>query len=127
MKIKEYLNDGANWQAQSVLAYFKSIIPCNSYVTNVEVTRYENCREQGYIFYLSKGGKQMNVAVYEHRNCDALCIVAFECSPHFPSREEVWEHMNDKWDVTKDFKEGEIKACTEAILDIFEEFESAFE
>lgn len=126
MKITEYLNDGANWQAQSVLAYLKRIVTY-SCVKYVEVTRYENFREQGYIFYLSKGGEQMNVAVYEHRNSDALCIVAFKCSPHLPSREEVWKHMNDMWDVTKSFNEGEIKECAKCILDIFEEFESAFE
>lgn len=124
MKIEEYINDGANWQAQGVFAYLKGIKP---YGMCIDVTRYENCREQGYIFYASKGGKQMNVAVYEHRNSDTLCIVAFECSPHLPSREEVWENMNDKWDVTKSFNGGEIKECAECILDIFEEFESAFE
>ena len=73
MKITDYLNDGANWQAQGVLAYLKS------QHIDINVTRYDNCREQGYIFFkrVSKGRKtyQKNVTVYEHRNSDALCIV----------------------------------------------------
>ena len=126
MKIKDYLNDGANWQAQAVLAYLKS------QDIDIDVTRYENCREQGYIFFkkVTKDKKvsQINVAVYEHRNSDAICIVVFEkTTTNDPLETDVWENMEDKWDTTSDFNYGEIVNCGDAIIEVFEEFESRFE
>ena len=125
MNIKNYLDDGANWQAQAVLAYLKS---CEDH--NIHVTRYDNCREQGYIFYkrvlnLAENKMcQMNIAVYEHRNSDALCIVAFEKLTHeSPLNSDVWENMEDKWDTTADFDCGKIVDCGDTILEMFEEFE----
>lgn len=126
MKITDYLNDGANWQAQAVLVYLKS------QNIDIDVTRYDNCREQGYIFFkrVSKGRKayQKNVAVYEHRNSDALCIVVFDkVTFNDPLNSDVWENMEDKWDTTADFKCGEIVECGDNIIDIFKEFKSSFE
>lgn len=122
MSIERYLNDdGANWQARCVLIYLGRHLP------NLEVVRYENCREQGYIFYMAIDDKQMNVAVYEHRNSDALCIVSFEKFTGYtpPKAKDVWENMEDKWDTTADFECGEIVKCGESILDIFEDFEES--
>ena len=58
VNINEYLNDGANWQAQAVLAYIKgNIFSLENFVKydnnlfyKAKVGRYENCREQGYVF-----------------------------------------------------------------------------
>ena len=75
MKVRNYLHDDANWQAQCVLAYLRANL--SKFKHDLEVTRYYNCREQGYIFFMrifDKGMHQMNVAVYEHRNSDSLCI-----------------------------------------------------
>jgi len=121
MKICYYLEDGANWQAQCVLAYLKR------QDIDIDVTRYDNCREQGYIFFKKvwKGTKlyQKNVAVYEHRNSDALCIVAFDkVTANDPQNSDVWENMEDKWDTTNDFRCGEIVKCGDAIIDIFNKF-----
>jgi len=121
MKICYYLEDGANWQAQCVLAYLKG------QDIDIDVTRYDNCREQGYIFFKKvwKGTKayQKNVAVYEHRNSDALCIVVFDkVTANDPQNSDVWENMEDKWDTTNDFRCGEIVECGDTIIDIFKEF-----
>ena len=129
MKISNYLEDGANWQAQSVLVYLKRLIPSSF---EIEVTRYDNCREQGYIFFCRKyvGGKQYqkNVAVYEHRNSDELCIVEFDkVTFNDPINSDVWENMKDKYDVTKSFDYGNIVECGDCIFDIFDEFISACE
>ena len=126
LKVKDYINDGANWQAQAVLAYVRSH---DSF--GIEVTRYENCREQGYIFFLRKydksGMHQINVAVYEHRNSDFICIVVNDKKTfHDPINLDIWESMKDKYDVTKDFSCGEIVECGECIIDIFDEFVSEF-
>ena len=124
MKIKSYLHDDANWQAQCVLAYLRGHI--YNFKHELEVTRYYNCREQGYIFYMRIGGKQTNVAVYEHRNCDALCIVANEkLTPNEPNAEVIWETMKDKWDTTADFDCGNISDCGDTIIGIFQEFEES--
>ena len=85
--INEYLNDGANWQAQAVLAYMKgNIIRVEDFVKyenkdknlsyRARVGRYENCREQGYVFSIQIGyGNERHYAVYEHRNSDILCVL----------------------------------------------------
>ena len=83
MKLQEYMNDGANWQAQVILIYLRQNEPfilegtynseLRSYEASLSVGRYENCREQGYIFSLRYKGMQRNYAVYEHRNSDNLC------------------------------------------------------
>lgn len=122
MKIKNYLDDGANWQAQCVLAYLRGHL-CD-FEHELEVTRYENCREQGYIFYMRIGGKQMNVAVYEHRNSDGLCIVSNnKLTVDVPLSQDIWETMKDKWDTTANFACGEICDCGMTIIEIFQEFE----
>lgn len=126
MEVKNYLHDGANWQAQCVLAYLRGHL-CN-FKHELEVTRYDNLREQGYIFYMRIFGKgkyhQMNVAVYEHRNSDALCIVSNEKhTSHAPLAQDIWETMKDKWDTTADFGCGEISDCGDTIIELFQEFE----
>ena len=122
MKVRNYLHDDANWQAQCVLAYLRANL--SKFKHDLEVTRYYNCREQGYIFFMRVGSKQMNVAVYEHRNCEALCIVTSE-KPTFnePQAEDIWNVMKDKWDTTADFNCGEITNCGMTIIEIFQEFE----
>lgn len=82
--IDQYLNDGANYQAQAVLAVLRSrlatfpsaeTIGLNEY--HISVGRYENCREQGYVFTLwADLIKQIrHYAVFEHRNSDNLIVL----------------------------------------------------
>lgn len=123
MRISECFNDGANWQAQAVLAYIKPYLENE----NVQVVRYENCREQGYIFFKRVSNKsncrQLNIAVYEHRNSDTLCIVVFEkFTKYAPKNTDVWDNMKDKWDYTKGFNYGSIVECGKVIVDMFDEF-----
>lgn len=121
MSIKDYsdFNDGANWQAQCVLAYLRAHLERKE---NINVVRYDNCREQGYIFFKQEENRQMNVAVYEHRNSDSICIVAFESLTKEPQNSDVWDFMTDKWDTTADFDYGHIVDCGKTIIDIFDEF-----
>lgn len=117
--IKSYLNDGANWQAQCVLSYVRSHLDLpKSY--NVEVGRYENCREQGYIFTLCKDYKQvLHIAVYEHRNMDSLVIKSFKgFFFNTPRAEDLG--MEDKWDYDKSFDYGNVLECGKKVIDTFE-------
>ena len=129
MCIDYYMNDGANWQAQAVLAYLRSAgvnavgetwnSENKEYDANIEVGRYENCREQGYIFSVRYNGKQRNYAVYEHRNSDDLCVVVFDYkSINTPNNDVVADAMgNCKYNYTKSFKCGDIVACGDYITD----------
>lgn len=133
-QIENYMHDGANWQAQSVLAYLR-VTKNNAinktwnkefhkYDADVFVGRYENCREQGYIFSVLYKGEQRNYCVYEHRNSDDLCVVVFDAvTINTPTNDMVFEAMGDnKWNYTKAFGFGEIVSCGDYIIEDMKEF-----
>ena len=133
VQVDKYLDDGANWQAQAVLAYLRSMY---SWVVNgtynreldfteadFRVGRYENCREQGYVFSLRYMCEQRNYAVYEHRNSDSLIVLVFDgASINTPCREEVWDNMKDKYDYTQSFSCGQIIECGDYIIENAQQF-----
>lgn len=134
INIENYMHDGANWQAQSVLAYMR-VTKNNAidktwnkeyhrYDAEVNVGRYENCREQGYIFSVQYKSEQRNYCVYEHRNSDQLCVVVFDAlTTDTPKKELVWDAMGDsKWNFTKSFGFGEIVSCGDYIIEDMKEF-----
>jgi len=136
MNVKDYLNDGANWQAQMVLAYVRAYATyaveksyddkIREYRINIHVGRYENCREQGYVFSIDAISHskyvQKNYAVYEHRNSDALCVLIStkKTFGNTPSINEMWADKpknTSKYDVDKTFSCGNALACGEFIID----------
>jgi hypothetical protein len=133
INIEYYMEDGANWQAQCVLAYLRSI--GNNKVENLtwdkekhrangelRVGRCENCREQGYIFTLIYGTKQLvHFWVYEHRNSDVLCVVEFEgFFINTPTIDNI--PMKDKYDTTKEFSCGDVVSCGKWIVERITEY-----
>lgn len=126
--IENYMHDGANWQSQCVLAYLRVTknnaidktwnLAFRKYDASVEVGRYENCREQGYIFSVQYKNGQRNYCVYEHRNSDELCVVVFDAvTINTPTSEMVCNAMRDsKWNYTKAFPCGQIMECGDYIL-----------
>lgn len=131
--LKHYLDDGANWQAQAVLAYLRSMY---SWVVNgtynkeynfneadFYVGRYENCREQGYVFSLRYMGEQRNYAVYEHKNSDKLIVLTFDgITINTPCGEQVWGNMKDTYNYTKSFSCGQIIECGDYIIEDAQRF-----
>lgn len=116
--IHSYLNDGANWQAQCVLNYVRSHTDLsNDYA--IFVGRYENCREQGYVFTLTKRWTQLlHIAVYEHRNSDSLVAKTFKGSfLNTPRAEDL--NMKDKWDFDAEFEYGNVVECGKYVVDTF--------
>lgn len=127
MRLEHYLCDGANWQAVGVMAYLRN--RAMEDVLNdelrkwenkigkwfIEIGRFENFREQGYIVSFSnmKLLKQINYCFYEHRNSDELCVVRFESdyTINTPTNQMVFDVMKDKYDTTKEFCCGEILNC----------------
>lgn len=137
--IESYLNDGANWQAQSVLCYLRSIKEsivtktwsesARRYDATIYVGRYENCREQGYVFTISYKGQYKHYAVYEHRNCDNLVVLINDgFSMNTPSVDFMWKgHIDEngettKWGYDKDFDFGEIIKCGDFIAEDMKNF-----
>lgn len=89
-RLENYLQDGANYQARATLMFLQRNSNIESswnnkykcYDAEIKVARWENCREQGYIVSLCSqkfgGGKQLNIAFFEHRNSDSICAVKWE-------------------------------------------------
>jgi hypothetical protein len=142
-EISRYMDDGANWQAQAVLAYVRTfafsvkdikkpddISPAQeteierllSFI-HIEVGRYENCREQGYTFKVYCFSKGLNVAVFEHRNSDTLCLNVFDgIFINTPTWEDVWKGKESKWDYDYSFPYGSIVECGEKVISLLKEF-----
>lgn len=133
MSIENYMDDGANWQAQAVLAVIRrrreEILSetwnkeYHMYNGMLHVGRYENCREQGYVFCVIHNGTARNYAVYEHRNSDDLCVlIANGVSINTPGPDFMWkEHVDEngetsKYDYDKGFECGQIMECAQFIV-----------
>lgn len=118
MEIKSYLNDGACWQAQCALAYLRSHAEeiadsswnddLREYQAKIRVGRFENCREQGYVFSIvnyPNYDKQGNWVVYEHRIVDHAMVFFFNGkTTNTPTLDEVCDEMdNAPYCMRKDF------------------------
>lgn len=123
--LKSYFEDGANPQAQAVLAFLKYRGDIESswdaefkrYAAEIRVSRWENCREQGYVVMLRgqmvKGNKQLNIAFFEHRNSDSICAVKWEQSTiNAPTIDtaKFGKVYKDKYDVSHETGPGEADA-----------------
>lgn len=84
--LKEYLQDGAGYQAKATLAVLQDRISGGGieaswsdkfkrYTAIPRIGRWENCREQGYVVSLTGRENQLNIAFFEHRVSDNLCAV----------------------------------------------------
>lgn len=88
INVNDYMLDGADYQARAVLAFLQSndnLIEDSwntergKYEANINIGRWENCREQGYVLsMMSQNRRQINIAFFEHRNSDSICAVVWE-------------------------------------------------
>ena len=108
--VKNYLNDGANYKAQAILAIIRGYREEIAEVANhpesvmVNVGRFENCREQGYVFSLWYEYKFIkHYAVYEHRNSDNICVlINDQYTANTPNADQMFGNRG-KYDVDKTF------------------------
>lgn len=122
--LNNYHNDGANRQAQAVLAFVQYLIgdgieaswddEWKRYTADIEVARWENCREQGYILYLNApqySSNQLNIAFFEHRNSDSICAIKWHQwginSLTINTADFGDECYSDKYDTSYDVRYGE--------------------
>jgi hypothetical protein len=109
--LNNYMNDGACSSARAVLALISDFNIEDSYNNDrrnydadINVSRWQNCREQGYVLTLrSKDySKQLNIAFFEHRNSDSICTVEWEqVTTNAPTIDtaEFGEKYKTKWDT----------------------------
>lgn len=121
-RIENYMNDGANWQAQAVLAYVREhILEIDYEDFTARVGRYENCREQGYVISIRVETNERHYAVYQHRNSDSLIVlISNGMCMDTPDVNFMWKDKGEnatKYDYDKGFPYGEIVKCGEWILD----------
>lgn len=108
--VKNYLDDGANYKAQAILAIIRGYREEIAEVANnpenvmVNVGRFENCREQGYVFSLWYEYKFIkHYAVYEHRNSDNICVlISDKYTTNTPNADQMFGNRG-KYDVDKSF------------------------
>ncbi len=142
MNLVDYMNDDAGWQARAVLAYLQgniSRLTGDKYYEHnfdVLVGRYENCREQGYVFTLRFWGEnpetkkpksfQRNYAVYQHRNSDSIIILISNVHTiNTPGIDEMWHDKGENprsSQYDQAFHWDDIKGCAEWILDDMDTF-----
>lgn len=127
--------DGADFQAQAVLAYVRYRIGSgierswdaayHRYSAEPKVTRYDNGREQGYVVYLRSRDyqEQINIAFYEHRNSDSIhAVLTNERTFNAPVKDDILKVMTDKYDTTQSVSVGDAAALAEWIVEQLNEF-----
>jgi len=117
MTISQYLNDGANYQAQAVLAFLRK----GRYNREPYVDRWINGRETGYVCSLRSEdfSRQLNIAFFEHRNSDQICAVKWEqCTLNPPTIDtaEFNGVYSSKWDVSNTVSYGNVVEMAEWII-----------
>lgn len=133
VNIEHYLEDGANWQAKLVMVYLQyrtqEVLDVvwdkekRKSDATIYVGRYENCREQGYVFTLYYNGKQRHYAVYEHRNSDTLCVLISNVPSIFGNTPDVgimWADKPEnatKYDFDAGFACGDYEKCVDFIVE----------
>ena len=132
MKLCNYMNDGAGYQAKCVLAIMQveeALVPeswnddFHKYDAEPQVGRWENCREQGYCIYMrNRNFDQINIAFFEHRNTDQICVLVWHQNtintPNIDSMDTKGECYKDKWDITKSFPYDSFREAAEYIQEV---------
>lgn len=134
-KLSSYMDDGANPQARAVLAYLQRYDGIGDswneefrrYDADIQVARWENCREQGYVVSLRSldYSKQLNIAFFEHRNSDSIVAVKWEQISINSLTIDTAQFGNiyrDKWDYSHSERVGEAMAMAIWIIDELTEF-----
>jgi hypothetical protein len=128
--------DGANHQAQAVLAYLRQSSgiedswddKAGKYLAEPRVDRWHNCREQGYVVQMRSRdySRQLNIAFFEHRNSDSICAVRWEQTTTNPPTIDTMPTDNkfykSKWDVSHSVGYGEPAKMAEWVLQELQQF-----
>jgi hypothetical protein len=109
---------GIGSQALAVMSYLNAhdgiessrCTNTNKYLAELNAAPWYNGRERGIVFYLRSEDyvKQINIAVFEHRNSDAICALLWTGRTfNPPTLSDVPDGVyKDKWDVTHEVTYG---------------------
>lgn len=124
------MNFGINPQAMAVMQYmrvFSGIEPSwsketKSYRAEITVAPWYNGRERGVVFSLKDRSyrRQLNIAVFEHRNSDQICAVMFEAYTFDPPT--LADASESKGNVGKVFGHGRAADMAQWVYDQLEAF-----
>jgi hypothetical protein len=97
------------------------------YQAHPEIAEWHNCREQGYIIYLRSEDyeKQLNIAVFEHRNSDSICAVMWEqrtLNPPTIDTAEFGDVYKTKWDISHSVNYDQASLMADWIINELESF-----
>lgn len=138
MKLIDYLQDGADAQSRAVLMLMQGYSPNdvkeieNGFIHKafINVGRWENCREQGYI--LSMGSRvnkeQLNIIFFQHRNSDRIHAVKWLQNSLNIDTAKMGDIYKDKYDTSFSVEAGNISEMCKWICQEFDFFwEESFE
>lgn len=127
--------DGANFQARAVLEMVRYHLgdgiesswdaELRRYVAEPKFTRFDNCREQGYVIYMRDRNlnNQINIAFYEHRNSDSIYVqVNNVWTFNAPTLNDITQTMTDKYESAFQASVGEIDEVATFIVTTLTEF-----
>ena len=132
-KLENYLKDGANYQARATLMFLQRDADIEEswndkwkrYDAEIQVARWENYREQGYVVSLiNKKRKQLNIAFFEHRNSDSICAVKWQqesVNTLTIENAEFGDVYKDKYDTSHSVGYGKAYEMAEWIIEQFKE------
>jgi len=134
-ELRNYLDDGADYQARAVMCFLQRDCDIEEswnardgkYDSVINIARWENCREQGYIVSMVSADyrSQLNIAFFQHRNSDELCAVKWEQTSMNTitiDNAEFGDVYKDKYDVSKRVSYGEVEKMADWIMEQFTEF-----
>lgn len=126
IELQNYLQDGANYKARAIMCILQGRIDeikdadglGHSKDVAIHVGRFENCREQGYVFSLFCEYRLIkNYAVYEHRNSDKICVlVNNKFTMDTPNAYDMFGDRG-KSDVDAMFRYNEIMEASDYIVE----------
>jgi len=132
-KLENYLEDGANYQARATLMFLQRDANIEEswsdewkrYEAEIQIARWENCREQGYVVSLrNKRREQLNIAFFEHRNSDSICAVKWQqesMNTLTINNAEFGDVYKDKYDTSHSVDCGKAYEMAEWIIEQFKE------
>lgn len=126
IELQNYLQDGANYKARAIMCILQGRINeikgadglGHSNDVMVHIGRFENCREQGYVFTLfCEYIFLKNYAVYEHRNSENICVLVNDKFTINTPDANVMFGDRGKNDVDAKFRYDEIMEVSNYIVD----------
>ena len=141
IEIESYMNDGANWQAQAVLAAVRYMSQMtldlaydkekNYKRAKIMVGRYENCREQGYVLHVdsvdwdnpTRTEGDLVLWAFECRNSDNIVVSWQTDYPHNGMFSDDTYHNRRKY-----FSYNQIQEAANFMIDLVRDhFKNEFE